>query len=98
MKTTIPILTLFCLFFLSSCIFVVGEKKNKGNISSVDSSNAFGALKDTVIKDSVVIDTVKKEAAPLDTVVRVLLSGKKIDTRNVQPQEVIAFAKTLIGT
>src|SRR4051794_35118480 len=97
MKTPLLFLTLVCLCFLSSCIFVVGKKKDKGNISSVDSSNAFGPVKDTIIKDTVMIDTVRKDA-PVDTVVRVLLSGKKIDTRNVQPQEVITFAKTLIGT
>jgi cell wall-associated NlpC family hydrolase len=75
---------------MASCIFVVHDKKERGNLSTTDSSAAFAQPKDSVTAtDSVRVDT---------SVVRAMLSSKDIDTRGVSPAAVVAFAKTLIGT
>src|SRR4051812_21526607 len=78
-----------CSLSMSSCIFVVGEKQDSGNIASTDTSHAFSPLTDT----SHLTDTIK-----YDTVmVKENLSSKQIDTKNIHPEEVIDFAKSLIG-
>lgn len=90
---TISLFTFLCCLCLTSCIYVVSKKKDQASVATTDSSYAYAPY--TPQKDSVapVVDSIRK-----DTAVKKLLSGKSIDTRNVHPQEVIDFAKTLIGT
>ena len=82
-------LLLMCIWGLSSCIFVTEKRKQKVDISTSDTLHAYAAPVDSLPA----IDSVKR-----DTVVKIFLKGKEIDTRNIHPQEVVAFAKTLIGT
>jgi cell wall-associated NlpC family hydrolase len=88
----------FFLLWISgsgACVFVVGDPKGKTAISSADSSNAYAPEKDSLTAVTPVVnDTVSVRP---DTVAKKLFAGKEIDTRNVQPQELVAFAKTLIG-
>jgi hypothetical protein len=73
---------------LASCVFVVQDKKERGAVSTTDSSAAYQP------KDSVVLmDSVRR-----DTVVKLMTVPMGIDTRGVRPADVVAFAKTLIGT
>ena len=79
------------LFVMQSCGFS-GDKKDKkedsAQLVSVDTSHA---KRDSAKKDSaiLIIDTVKTDS--------VFVPAGKVDTRNVHPQQVIDFAKTLIG-
>jgi cell wall-associated NlpC family hydrolase len=67
-------------------VLTVPGKSRREGMASLDSFNAYRA-DTTAIRDSVKTDsTVKK-----------ILSVTEIDTRNVQPQHVVAFAKTLVG-
>ena len=76
---------------LCSCVFVVNQKE-RGDLSTSDTAAAFAP------GDSTQADTVAR-ATPVtpDTAIGNFLEGKKIDTKNVHPSEVVAFAKTLIG-
>jgi hypothetical protein len=83
-------------FAFSSCIFIIREDKKiieKDSLTTSDSSRAFAAF-DSLHKkpDSVllVVDTVKKDT--------MLMPASKVNTNNVQPQQLLEFAKTLIGT
>ncbi|MGE5518619.1 MAG: C40 family peptidase [Candidatus Dadabacteria bacterium] len=83
------------LMMFSSCIFIVRQDKNvvsKDSLSTIDSSKAY-ALHNSLRKkpDSaiLVVDTVKKDS--------ILLPASKINIKNVQPQQLVDFAKTLIG-
>src|SRR4051794_6473489 len=78
-----------CSLSLTSCIFVVGEKQDSGNIASTDTSHAYSPVSDT----SHITDTIKYDTG----MVKENLSSKQIDTKNIHPQEVIEFAKSLIG-
>jgi cell wall-associated NlpC family hydrolase len=79
---------------MSSCIFVVSDKKDKEAMSSTDSSNAYS--KNDSIQPGrtpvVAVDSSKK-----DTTVTQLFAGKKIDTKNTDPKQVVDYATTLIG-
>jgi len=89
MKLWIPILA----FVLSSCIFVWQDKdkKNKDSVALV-STDTLHAKTDSLKKDSaiLVVDTVKTDS--------VLVPASQIHTKNIHPQQVVDFAKTLIGT
>jgi cell wall-associated NlpC family hydrolase len=83
--------SLALLASVCSCVFVVDDKDG-GDLSSSDSASAFYGP-DTV-RDSAAnaADTVAA-----DSLIGNFLKGKQIDTKNVKPSEVVAFAKTLIG-
>ncbi len=88
MKQLLRLSALALVIFFTSCENWVREEGE--SISITDSLAAFSdsvALADTVMADSVHVDTLK------DT----FFEGKEIDTKNVRPEEVVAFAKTLIG-
>ena len=93
MKTVMKLIVCIGLAGISSCILIVPEKKETQ--TSLDSSNAYAAKADTTKKN---VDTVSKiDSSTIDTVARAF-SGKTIDTRNILPQDVVSFARTLIGT
>ena len=79
-------------FGFSSCIFVWdNQDKQSKDSTQLESTDTFHAKIDSVKKDSVVlvVDTVKLDS--------VLIPAAQIHTKNVHPQEVVDFAKTLIG-
>jgi cell wall-associated NlpC family hydrolase len=82
------VLVVPCALGISSCIFVVGNKEEKGDMASQDTSHAYAPVPDSVQR----ADTIKR-----DTVIRTSVSSGQIDTKNVHPNEVVEFAKTLIG-
>jgi cell wall-associated NlpC family hydrolase len=89
MKLWISILALGC----SSCIFVWPDKdKNKSDSTQVVATDTLNAKADSLQQDSalLVVDTIKTDS--------VLVPASQIHTKNVHPQQVIDFAKTLIGT
>ena len=79
---------------LPACIFVWRDKdqnkQDSAKLVSIDSS--LKAMADSTRKDSAVliVDTVEKDS--------VLVPSSQIRTKNVHPQQVVEFAKTLIGT
>jgi len=80
----------FCVYIWNSTE-VNTDKKSKGaaQLVSTDSLHAKG---DSVKKDSAVliVDTVKTDS--------VLVPAAQVHTKNVYPQQVVDFSKTLIGT
>ena len=88
---------------LQSCIFIFEDKKAKGELSTTDSLAAM-SVKDTAahidsLKDHIdslhtKIDSIKKDTS---TSIKEYFSGVTINTKNVSPQQVVDFAKTLIG-
>ena len=85
---------LLAMVGMTSCIFVVNDKKEKSDISYTDSSNAYAAKNDNLTTaDSIIkIDSIKR-----DTIIKKFFLPSQIDTRNVPPQQVVEFAKPLIG-
>jgi cell wall-associated NlpC family hydrolase len=81
----------FGSFLLYSCVFVVtdGQESSADTLVAVDSSQAH-AVKDTVQNkpDTAFKDTAKNKLS---------LPKGSIDTKNVNPQELLAYAQTLIG-
>ena len=71
---------------MNSCILVIDKKQASGSLTSTDSSKAFGLKQDT-LKAPIIADTqtINKPTTYY------------IDTRNVHPQQLIEFSKTLIG-
>lgn len=84
MKIVTPFI--FMTIFLNSCILVIDKKPAGGNLTSTDSSKAFGIKQDTV-----------KTPLPSDSQTLNQSFAYHIDTRNVHPQQLIEFSKTLIG-
>lgn len=76
----------FCVF-----IWMDTNKKDKGTAQLVSTDTSF-AKTDSVKKDSalLIVDTIKTDS--------VLVPAAQIHTKNVHPQQVVDFAKTLIGT
>jgi cell wall-associated NlpC family hydrolase len=75
---------------LSSCIFVWRDKDQKKQDSTqLVSTDTLRAKADSAKKDSVVL--------VVDTLA-VLLPAAQVRTKDVKPQQVVEFAKTLIGT
>src|SRR5947209_1050250 len=93
MKTVCYFILFIALSGIYSCIFILPDKKESH--TSLDSSNAYAAKADTLKKKADSRDNA--DSMRTDTVARVF-SGKTIDTRNVVPQDVVSYAKTLIGT
>jgi len=82
---------IFALGF-SSCIFVWDNKDKQSKDSTLlESTDTSQAKIGSVKKDSaiLVVDTVNRDS--------VLIPAGQIHTKNVHPQDVVDFAKTLIG-
>lgn len=77
----------FCAF-----IWMDTDKKSSGNSAQLVSTDSSLAKEDSVKKDSalLIVDTLKTDS--------VLVPASQIHTKNVHPQQVVHFAKTLIGT
>jgi cell wall-associated NlpC family hydrolase len=87
MKFSRLILCVFVFSGLYACI-MVPDKKQNGDISSIDSSNAYSSPDTMALADSL----------PKDSVVGEFFKGKEINTKNIEPQQIVQFAKTLMGT
>jgi len=74
-------------------IFWVSRDKSAMSLMTTDSLQAKSPLPDSATKDSVKIggkiDTIEKK--------QLVLPAGDIDTKGVQPNQVVSFAKTLIG-
>jgi len=78
---------------IAFCVFVwMDTSKKGGNTAQLVSTDTSQAKADSVKKDSalLIVDTVMTDS--------VLVPAAQIHTRNVHPQQVVDFAKTLIGT
>jgi len=78
---------------LQSCIFVWHDKDQKKQDSAkLVSTDTLHAKADSAKKDSVllIVDTVQRDS--------VLVPASQIHTKNIHPQQVVDYAKTLIGT
>lgn len=75
----------FCVF-----IWMDTDKKSEGSAQLVSTDTSFAKV-DTIKKDSVllIVDTLKTDS--------VLVPASQIHTNKVHPQQVVDFAKTLIG-
>jgi cell wall-associated NlpC family hydrolase len=85
--------TIILTLGLSSCIFVWPDKKQTNKDSTqLTTTDTLKAKADSLKKDSalLIIDTLRSDS--------VLVPASDIHTKNVHPQQVIDFAKTLIGT
>lgn len=88
MKHIWVILYLFLLLAHYSCLFVITNKDGKEkNIDTAPQKDSSGYYSDT-----------SKGAALLSSdTIESIYNGKDIDTKNIQPKEVVAYAQTLIG-
>lgn len=78
---------------LPACIFVWRDKdQNKQDSAKLVSVDSLKAMAGSTRRDSAVliVDTVERDS--------VLVPSSQIRTKNVHPQQVVEFAKTLIGT
>jgi cell wall-associated NlpC family hydrolase len=78
---------------IAFCVFIWMDTDKKSNkAAQLVSTDTSLAKMDSVKKDSAVliVDTVRTDS--------VLVPASQIHTKNVHPQEVVDFAKTLIGT
>lgn len=82
----IATLILMMTIIFNSCILVIDRKQSGENITSTDSSKAYGPKQDT-LKTPAIVDT--QSIAPS--------TAYHIDTKNVHPEQVVEFGKTLIG-
>ncbi len=94
------IIGLFTWLMLQSCIFVVSDKKSSDadTLASTDSSQARATAGDSTTSDSslAIPDTLTLHDTAKNN--NLTLPKGAIDTRNVHPQQVLDYAKTLIGT
>ena len=108
MKIWLP-LTFVLLISLQaavSCVFVVdkGEDDKKDNdliatvYSATDSSHAFPPVKDTPPPVTEVIDTLAADNTRNGDNPLIITGPGVIDTKNVNPEDVVRFAETLVGT
>jgi cell wall-associated NlpC family hydrolase len=87
---------------IQSCIFVI-HTEPKGELTTTDSSKALSPIKESVIRDSIRKENQGRDSLIKDSVVQttppavLTLPKGAIDTKNVQPQQVVDFAKTLFG-
>lgn len=79
----------------SACVYVI-EDKNPIEISSKDSLQAK-AYMDSLYADSLNKIAVPADSLTADSTISEFFTGKQIDTKNVLPQQLIDYAKTLIG-
>jgi cell wall-associated NlpC family hydrolase len=108
MKIGLPLalLLLFSLQATVSCVFIVDkpkeDKKNSVLSATVytasDSSQAFPPVKDSpppvpVVTDTLAADNTRNGDKPL-----IITGPGVIDTKNINPEDVVRFAETLVGT
>jgi cell wall-associated NlpC family hydrolase len=92
MKNKLMTIGLFVLA-IAFCIFIWMDTDRKTKFSAqLVSTDTLKAKADSSKKDSalLIIDTLKSDS--------VLIPASQIHTKNIHPQQVIEFAKTLIGT
>jgi len=80
-------------FGFSSCIFVWKQKdKNANDSAQLVTTDTSQAKSNFVKKDSalLIVDTLTSDS--------ILVPASQIHTKNIHPQQVVDFAKTLIGT
>lgn len=84
-----------------SCIYVI---EDENQMSSQDSFAAYAHIDSLRVADSLkradslkLADSVLAGSIHKDPTIKKFFSGKEIDTRGVRPEQVIEFAKTLIG-
>jgi len=94
MKRIIVVLIIIFAGWEAAVFIISRNNKAGGSISVTDSLQAKAPLLDSVKHDSV------KAGKELDTIKEnpLLLPKGSIDTKAVQPQQLVDFAKTLIGT
>lgn len=81
------------VFAIAFCIYIwTNTDKKSGTAAQLVATDTLQAKKDSVKKDSalLIVDTVKTDS--------VLVPASQVHTKNVHPQQVVDFAKTLIGT
>ncbi len=77
---------IICILFYA-CIFVVpGDKDTPKDSAQFATGDTLHAKSDSAL---IIIDTIKKDS--------VLVPASQVHTKNVHPQQVVDFAKTLIG-
>ena len=74
----------------NSCIFIVHDNQNQGHLTATDTSHAYSFKKDSLKPTDTAITQ--------KNIIKLIPGSASIDTKNVQPQEVLQFARTLIGT
>jgi cell wall-associated NlpC family hydrolase len=92
MKRTLVTIVLFVLA-IAFCVFVwIDTDTEKSPSAQFASTDTLQAKSDSVKNDSalLIIDTVKTDS--------VLVPAGQVHTKNAHPQQVVDFAKTLIGT
>ena len=92
MKTIVIILVVIFAGW-QGAVFLIGKRSESGSFATTDSLQAKSALP-VVAKDSIKagwnqLDTIKKNQLPLP--------AGAIDTKNASPEQLVSFAKTLIG-
>lgn len=94
MKRIIIVLIIIFAGWEAAVFFVNRNNKAGGSLSVTDTLQAKAPLPDSSQRDSV------KEGTELDTIKKnsLLLPKGSIDTKAVQPQQIVDFAKTMIGT
>ena len=98
MKWVIGIILVFFIGW-KIAVYVVNRSPDRAELSTTDSLQARRLLPDSIKKDGIKKDSIKAGVNDLDTIKKNALPLPKggIDTRGVQPQQVIDFSKTLIG-
>ncbi len=92
MDENMKFVVLLIALVFSSCIFSGNDQEKHKDSTQLTSTDTLHAKADSIQKDSAVliIDTLKTDS--------VLVPASQIHTKNIHPQQVVAFAKTLIGT
>ncbi len=98
MKKLNIVIFLICSSTLMSCIFVQGDPHTKADLVTLDTLPAYAARDSIPLSNAFLKDTSQKEVLHRDALVEKFLAPKAINTHNIRPQEVINFAKTMIGT
>ncbi|MDQ6608372.1 MAG: C40 family peptidase [Bacteroidota bacterium] len=91
---------IFAILFLivagwMGAVYMFNRNVQRGSLSVMDTLQARQLLMDTIKKDSV-----KAGVTQLDTITKqeLLLPKGSIDTKSTQPQQIVDYAKTLLGT
>ncbi len=82
--------SIFFLFLLAACDW--NTLRNNDGVVAVQTSDSLQASAAPLATDSLPADNAQNKNAPL------LPPSQAIDVKNVQPGDVVGFAKTLIGT
>lgn len=95
MKRVIVLLVMIFAGWKAAVFLINRNNAVNGNLSDTDSLQARAPLADSTGKDSLKSGTDGPDTIPPK---RLSLPEGAIDTKSVQPQQVVDFAKTLIGT